>query len=127
MTDDGYVHLQRRWQAGDVVELNLPMPVHRVYAHEKVEAGQGKVALARGPIVFCLEAVDHPEVDVLKVSLPRRAELSAEHRPTLLGGVTVLHAKGKDSRHRGVALTAVPYYAWQNRGPGAMTVWVNEQ
>jgi len=125
--DDGYVHLQRRWQAGDVVELDLPMPVHRVYAHEKVEADQGKVALARGPIVFCLEAVDHPEVDVLKVSLPRRAELSAEHRPTLLGGVTVLHAKGRDSRQRGVDLTAVPYYAWQNRGPGAMTVWVNEQ
>ena len=125
--DDGYVHLQRRWKAGDVVELDLPMPVHRVYAHEKVEADRGKVALARGPIVFCLEAVDHTEADVLKVSLPRTAELSAEHRPRLLDGVTVLRAKGEDSQHRGVDLTAVPYYAWQNRGRSAMTVWLNEQ
>ena len=125
--DDGYVHLQRRWQAGDVVELDLPMPVHRVYAHEKVEADQGRAALVRGPIVYCLEAVDHPEVDLLNVSLPREAELSAEHRPSLLGGVTVLCAKGEDSQQRGVDLTAVPYYAWANRGTGAMTVWVNEQ
>ena len=122
--DDGYVHLQRRWQAGDVVELHLPMPVHRVYAHEEVEADQGRVALVRGPIVYCLEAVDHPGVDLLKVSLPRKAELAAEHRPSLLGGVTVLRAKGRDSRQRGVDLTAVPYYAWCNRGPGQMVVWL---
>ena len=122
--DDGYVHLQRRWQAGDVVELDLPMPVHQVYAHEKVEADQGKVALARGPIVYCLEGVDHAEVDLFSVSLPPKAELAAEHRPSLLGGVTVLRAKGKDSQQRGVDLTAVPYYAWCNRGPGQMVVWL---
>lgn len=125
--DDGYVHLQRRWQAGDVVELDLPMPVHRVYAHEKVQHDQGKVALMRGPIVYCLESVDHGESDVLKVSLPRDAKLSAEHRPDLLGGVTVLRTTGRDDQQRGVDLTAVPYYTWQNRDPGAMTVWVNEQ
>ena len=117
---DGYVHLQRRWRAGDVVELNLPMPIHRVYAHEKVEADRGKVALMRGPIVYCLEAADHPEADVFKVSLPRGVQLVAEHRADLLGGVTVLRAKG-------VGLTAVPYYAWANRDPGAMTVWMDER
>ena len=117
---DGYVHLKRRWRAGDVVELDLPMPIRRVYAHEKVEADRGKVALMRGPIVYCLEAADHPEADVLELSLPREAELTAEHRANLLGGVTVIRAKG-------AGLTAVPYYAWANRDPGAMTVWMDQQ
>jgi len=117
---DGYVHLKRRWRPGDVVELALPMPIRRVYAHEKVEADRGKVALMRGPIVYCLEAADHPDADVLELSLPREAKLAAEHRADLLGGVTVLRAKGAD-------ITAVPYYAWANRDPGAMTVWMDEQ
>jgi len=131
---DGYVRLERRWsisdrplhQGGDTVELELPMPIRRVYAHERVEADRGKLALMRGPLVYCLEAVDHGETDVFEVSLPRDAKLSAEHRPDLLGGVTVLRATGRDDQQRDAALTAVPYYAWQNREPGAMTVWVNE-
>lgn len=66
------------------------MPIHRVYAHEKVEENRGKVALMRGPIVYCLEAVDHPEVNVFRLALPPDADLRAEHRTELLGGVTVL-------------------------------------
>jgi len=124
---DGYVHLKRRWQAGDVVELDLPMPVRRVYAHEKVEADKGKVALMRGPIVYCLEAVDHAGADLFKLSLPPKAKVAAEHRPNLLGGVTVLRAAGRDGQRRPVDLTAIPYYAWANREPGAMTVWIAEQ
>ncbi len=77
-------------RSGDTVQLELPMPIHRVYAHEKVEEDRGKVALMRGPIVYCLEAVDHPEVDVSRLALPRDADLRAEHRSELLGGVTVL-------------------------------------
>jgi DUF1680 family protein len=123
---DGYVHLQRRWQAGDVVELDLPMPIHRVYAHEKVKADRGKVALMRGPITYCIEAVDNPNVDVLSAALPRETELRAEHRERLLGGVTVLQGKALDDRQRPVTLTAVPYYSWANREKGAMTVWINE-
>ncbi|MBE3097300.1 MAG: glycoside hydrolase family 127 protein [Planctomycetes bacterium] len=124
--DDGYVHLQRRWQAGDVVELDLPMPVHRVYAHEKVQDDQGKVALMRGPIVYCLEAVDQPGEDLFRVVLPQEALLRAEHRAELLGGVTVLQGSALADGQRPVMLTAVPYYAWANREKGAMTVWVGE-
>ena len=123
---DGYVHLRRRWKAGDVVELDLPMPVRRVYAHEKVKDDQGKVALMRGPVVYCLEAVDHPGVDVFRLALPRKSALRAEHRPGLLGGVTVLQGKALADGKRPVKLTAVPYYAWANRNPGAMTVWLDE-
>ncbi|MCK4294000.1 MAG: glycoside hydrolase family 127 protein, partial [Planctomycetes bacterium] len=123
---DGYVHLKRSWKPGDVVELDLPMPIRRVYAHEKVKADQGKVALMRGPITYCFEAVDNPNVDVLSAALPREAELRAEHRDRLLGGVTVLQGKGLDGRQRPVTLTAVPYYSWANREKGAMTIWIKE-
>jgi len=65
-------------------------------------------------------------VDVLSIALPREAELRAEPRPELLGGVTILQGKGLDDRQRPVTLTAVPYYSWANREKGAMTVWINE-
>ena len=122
--DDGYVHLQRSWEAGDVVEVDLPMPVHRVYAHEKVKDDQGKVALMRGPIVYCLESVDHPGVDLSRLALPRGSDLSAEHRAELLGGVTAVQGKAFADGQRPITLTAVPYYAWQNRGIHGMIVWV---
>jgi len=124
--EDGYVHLKRTWNTTDVVELDMPMPVRRIYAHEKVLADQGKVTLMRGPIIYCFEAVDNPNVDVLSIALPREAELRAEPRPELLGGVTILQGKGLDDRQRPVTLTAVPYYSWANREKGAMTVWINE-
>jgi uncharacterized protein len=117
----GYVRVRRRWQVDDVVELDLPMATRRVYAHEKVEENRGKVALMRGPLVYCLESADHAGEDVRKLKLPSDAALSAVHWNELLGGVTVLRAQGNDT-----ALTAVPYYAWSNREEGAMTVWMRE-
>ena len=124
--DDGYIRLHRRWQTGDVVELELPMPVQRVYAHEKVKDDEGKVALMRGPIVYCLEAVDHPGTDLSRLVLPREAPLQREHRPTLLGGVTILHGQALADGQRPITLTAVPYYAWANRERGPMVVWMTE-
>ena len=93
---DGYVQLKRTWKSGDVIELNLPMEARRVLSHEKVMANNGKVALMRGPVVYCLEGTDHPGTDLSKLTLPRDSALKAEYRPDLLGGVTVL--TGKASR-----------------------------
>ncbi len=123
---DGYVHLQRRWQAGDVVELDLPMPVQRVLAHEKVKEDQGKVALMRGPLVYCLEATDQPGVDLERVALPADGALRAEPRADLLGGVTVITGQALNHAAQPMPLTAVPYYAWANRDKGAMTVWIQQ-
>ena len=122
---DGYLHLKRTWKGGDIVELDLPMPVKRVYAHEKVKADAGKTALMRGPIVYCLEAVDHPEADLSRIVLPPKANLQTEHREKLLGGVTVIQGQALVDG-KSVKMTAVPYYAWANRDRGAMEVWVNE-
>jgi len=124
-TKDGYVRLARTWKQGDTVELAFPMPVCRVYAHEKVKADRGKVALMRGPVVYCLEGIDH-DFSVLNFVLPKDAEIRAEHREDLLGGVTVLKGRGLADGSRPVAFTAVPYYAWQNRGVDEMTVWLIE-
>ena len=126
--DKGYVRIHRPWKKGDVVELDLPMPVRRVVAHEKVAADRGRVALQRGPVVYCVEAVDHGG-RVSNLILPADATLTAEHRDDLLGGVTVIAGKAK-ARTAGadelqtVDLLAIPYYAWDNRDAGEMAVWL---
>ena len=128
--DKGYARIARTWQAGDVVEIDMPMPVKRVYADPRVEADRGRVALQRGPIVYCLEGVDH-NGKVLDIMLPKEAKLTAEKRPELLGGVTVITGTGKRVRDgkpaENVKITAIPFYVWDNRPPsGEMVVWLPE-
>lgn len=116
----GYARLQRRWQAGDTVQLTLPMPIRLVQSDPRVEANIGRVAVQRGPVVYCFEAADNgPLTDVV---LAADAELACEHRPDLLGGVTVVACRAEDGRK----LFAVPYYAWDHRAPGEMIVWVRQ-
>lgn len=123
--DKGYLRIRRSWKSGDEIELNLPMPARRVYAHEKVEYDRGRVALMRGPVVYCLEGVDH-EFSVLNMVLPKESTIKAQHRVDLLGGVTVLKGRGLTEDNRPAPFVAVPYYAWQNRGIDEMTVWLVE-
>src|SRR5690606_12051445 len=88
----GYAKIRREWKAGDAVEFDLPMPVERVESHPGVKFNAGRTALQRGPIVYCLEGADN-KGRVRHLSLPRGAELVPEHRPDLLGGVTVLRGE----------------------------------
>ena len=125
----GFASIQRTWKPGDVVELELPMPIRRVHADPRVAANVGRVALQRGPLVYCVEAVDHGG-RVGHLVLPPDAPLSAEHRADLLGGVTVITGRAQtrldDGRTEPVELTAIPYYAWNHRGAGEMAVWLVE-
>ena len=128
--EKGYARIERNWKKGDVVNLGIPMPIRRIRAYPKVEADVGRVALQRGPIVYCLEGVDNGG-DVRCLALPPDAALNAEHRPDLLGGVTVIKgaalAVSRDSGSPDpVEFLAVPYYAWDNREPGQMAVWIPE-
>ena len=113
-SENGFVTISREWKNGDVVQLDLPMNISRVVAHESVLNLRGLVALERGPVVYCVEGPDNGG-SVRNLVLPDTATLDAQFRPDLLGGVTVL---------RGLNLTAIPYAVWNNRGFADMTVWI---
>ncbi len=119
--EKGYAVLRRTWKSGDTIELDLPMPIHRVLANEGVEADRGRVALERGPLVYCVEGIDNGG-RARALHLPAGAELAAEHRKDLLGGVTVIIAKG--TAESGEPILAIPFYAWANRGEGEMCMWL---
>ena len=130
----GYVAIARQWKAGDVIDLNLPMPVRRVLANDAVMADRGRVTLQRGPVVYCAEWPDNPGGHVRNLVLPRNAVLKTEFRPELLKGIVrisgngealVLDKEGKVHR-KAQLITAIPYYAWAHRGPGEMLVWLPE-
>jgi uncharacterized protein len=107
--------MRRRWEKGDVVQLELPMPIERVVADDRVADDRGKAAIQRGPIVYCLEGVDNGG-HVLDRKLPIDAPLDHHFDRALAGGVEVVTGGG---------ITAVPYYAWNNRGRGEMAVWIS--
>ena len=138
-TTDGYLNLTRDWAPGDTVELDLPMPSARLYANPRVRDDLGKVALRRGPLVYCLEQTDNADTPVPQLSLPRDAAIEAEERD-LFDGIVAMTARGTALKngwdrdlYRGtppkagpVTLTAIPYYLWANREPGPMAVWLRE-
>jgi DUF1680 family protein len=113
--------ITRFWQPGDVLELNFEMPILLRRASPKVRGHQGKVTVTRGPLVYCLESVDNPDVDIFTARLDP-SSLQAEFS-SLLGGTEILHGKTTD----GQRLTFLPYFLWANRGESQMTVWVNAE
>jgi DUF1680 family protein len=129
--EQGYVVVRRTWKPGDRVVVDLPMPVRRVAAHEKVQADRGRVALERGPLVYCFEGVDNGD-RIGDLVIAPGAEAAVEPRPDLLRGVTVLRVKAARASIDAagalgtapVEAVAVPYYAWAHRGAGPMAVWM---
>jgi DUF1680 family protein len=137
----GYARITRKWSDGDQVRLVLDMPVERVVANPAVPDNVGKVALQRGPIVYCLEQCDHA-APVPSISLPDKAKLTAR-RVRLLGGCVViegaatavspadwkgdLYRPSREVQTKKIRIRAVPYSLWANRKPGAMTVWLPRQ
>jgi DUF1680 family protein len=129
----GYAQLTRTWRSGDTVQLELPMDVRRVAAIDSVEADRGRVALQRGPVVYAVEWPDEPDGHVRNLLLPDDVALQASFEPDLLHGVTVIRGSARAYRKvpgsdelasSDVPLMAIPYYAWANRGPGEMAVWL---
>jgi DUF1680 family protein len=128
----GYVTIDRTWKAGDIVELNLPMPVRRVIAHANVEADRDRVALQRGPIVYAAEWPDNPEGKVRNLVLTDSTDLTTEFRTDLLRGVQIIKGRALALkldeqgavRKADQPFVAIPYATWANRGRGEMTVWI---
>jgi DUF1680 family protein len=136
-----YHEVRRVWSAGDVVELTLPMPVQMLQAHPLVEEARHQVAVKCGPLVYCLESRDVPPgVGILDVAVPASIALKPRFEDKLLGGITVLRGQAEAASEtawgkqlyrelaptaaRGIDVRLIPYYAWGNRGPSEMTVWL---
>ncbi len=128
---DGYFTIDRKWRKGDKVDIHFDMEPRLVEAREEVAADRGRVAVERGPIVYCAEWPDN-DFDVLNVSLPARPEISVSHSADKLYGITELSLPAQSLstdadgrlRLRDVTLNLIPYYAWAHRGSGHMTVWL---
>ncbi|MDE0089010.1 MAG: glycoside hydrolase family 127 protein [Candidatus Poribacteria bacterium] len=135
---NGYLSIDREWQSNDTVELNLDMPVERIYAHPYVRDNLGRSALRRGPLVYCFEDIDNPDGAFETLSLVDDASVETLFNNELLGGITLLRGTGtvfdasdwennlylpKPSLKQ-TDVTAIPYYAWCNREVGQMAVWV---
>ncbi len=131
----GYAIVRRAWQPGDVVELELPMPIRRAVSHPALIENAGKVALERGPLVYCVEylpgtrfyyALQWPQAETSPFAtvLPDDAPLVAEPAPGRLGGITCILRPVEGAPLGPYPLVAIPYYAWSHGGPSEMAVWL---
>ncbi|TGE29162.1 glycoside hydrolase family 127 protein [Hymenobacter metallicola] len=134
-TRNGYAVLSRKWRQNDVVEVQLPMDVRQVVAHPKVQDDLGKVALQRGPVVYCAEWKDN-QGKASNLIVPAATTFTTSFQPQVLNGIMQLQATVPavqvDAATTSISttrqtLTAIPYYAWANRGKGEMTVWFPQQ
>jgi DUF1680 family protein len=140
---NGYLVINRDWSPGDCIFYAMEMPIELTWANPAVRALQGRVAFQRGPLVYCLEAADHQDIPLETIALDGRSltpdVFEAVHEPNLLGGLTIIQGyalalaqeDGADRLYQNaipkgkkIKITALPYYAWANRNPGAMRVWL---
>ena len=139
-----YVVIRRDWKAGDVVRVDLPMPVRHWESHPHLHENAGRIALSRGPILYCVESVDHEGAGFEDLVIDTQTPIDAVFEADTLSGIVVLRgagyirqkdeawnaalyqplAQGQADLATPLALTAIPYFAWQNRGAAKMAVWL---
>ena len=123
--ENGYFTVERKWKAGDVVRLHLDMEPRLVKADEKVEADQGRLAVERGPLVYCAEWPDN-NFPVLETVLNAGNPIQVQPKADLLYGIDQLSTQATVDGQP-VELTLIPYYAWCHRGSGDMIVWMKAE
>jgi uncharacterized protein len=128
---NGYVVLNRKWKSGDTIEVDLMMSVRKISTHRLVKNNAGKMAFQRGPLVYCFEDKDNQSGWMFDLFIPRNSIVKAAWDDNLLNGVVTLSAEGTKVNKTGdsvltepITLKAIPYYAWNNRGPSNMLIWM---
>ena len=142
-----YATLNRVWAVGDTVRLKLPMRIRRMAAHPRVTDSVGRVALVRGPLLYCIEEADNHRGDVRDIVLDNARDLHPAWRPDVLGGCVTISGTaelappdagwsgtlyretgtGPEMARETVTMEAIPYHLWANRGRGPMTVWIRQE
>lgn len=131
--EKGYAVFNRTWKKGDVISFELPMEIEKVLANEQVKDDNGRFALQRGPIVYCLEGPDHTDLAVQNIVVDQQANFTSSYNANMLNGVLLLNGTGNATTRqensdellkKELPVKAIPYYAWNNRGPGEMVVWI---
>ncbi len=144
MVEGTYHRISRKWSPGDTLAINFPIGPRRIYSHPRITNNSGRVSLARGPLIYCLESADQTGSSVFDLALAPNTEIAATYDPNLLGGLTLLKASGTELERTSISslysdsrtdqngskpkeLIAIPYYAWGNRGDSQMQVWIPEK
>jgi DUF1680 family protein len=136
--EEGYTVISRKWNKGDVVAIDFPMPVRAIVADDRIKDDIGKIAVQRGPVIYCAEWPDNPEGKILNLIINQKSGFTPVFEPDLLGGAEVIKTSGTQSKKTLAGkieilpeepVTLIPYSLWNNRGPGQMMVWmpVNEK
>ncbi len=130
---NGYAVIKRKWKQGDRVEIELPMPVRSIVADERIRDNIGKIAVQRGPVVYCAEWPDNNTGNVLNLVVDKENEFTTDFVPSLLDGTQVIKTTGVQTKRtldgkvetlEEEPVTLIPYALWNNRGPGQMMVWL---
>ncbi|MHA2397378.1 MAG: glycoside hydrolase family 127 protein [Promethearchaeota archaeon] len=134
--EKGYINIKRIWNNNDSIELNIPMPIRRILSHNNVNQNIGKVAIERGPLVYCIESIDINVDSILNLHFKDIADYESEFRRDLLNGITTItgsayyYKKDKEMsslEKRDQNFLAIPYYSWSNRDRSEMTLWVERE
>jgi DUF1680 family protein len=129
---DGYVVISRKWKSGDKIEMNIPMPIRRVEADNRLAEDRNKIAFQRGPVIYCAEWPDNNTGNVLNLIIKNDAVFTTGFESSLLDGTQVIRTTGAQTRKTKSGniellidepVTLIPYALWNNRGPGEMMIW----
>jgi len=123
---NGFAKIQRLWDKNDVIEIKLPMPIRRVLSNPKVKENTDKVAVERGPLVYCIENVDNEVESIFNIKLNDNDVLQEKFQKYLLNGIVTITGSIYNNQKKNLEeISLIPYYTWANRGKSQMTVWIN--
>jgi DUF1680 family protein len=114
-----YLEILRNWKNDDTININFRMVPKLEKSDLRIKSNRGKIAISHGPLIYCIEQIDNKEIDILDMKISKIPNLKVIYDHTMLGGMNII----RGNLVQGNNFTAIPYYAWANRGPDKMQVW----